>query len=180
MEIIETERLIMRRLMPEDYLAMAAWDMAVTADASARDAVSRANKAATTSELAETTAALRQASDEFGAALMQLQGLESAVDGLDLSHQLEYLQKRIDALGYAVATNEAIVAGDRQTAATQNELYEEADREAAGLAKSLPQSIESVVDDVYKTDILEIQARYDKERDRVSTADSRVRRYLGI
>ena len=24
---IETERLIMRRLMPEDYLAMAAWDM---------------------------------------------------------------------------------------------------------------------------------------------------------
>ena len=29
MEIIETERLIMRRLMPEDYLAMAAWDMDV-------------------------------------------------------------------------------------------------------------------------------------------------------
>ena len=27
MEMIETERLIMRRLMPEDYKAMAAWDM---------------------------------------------------------------------------------------------------------------------------------------------------------
>ncbi len=27
MEIIETERLVMRRLMPDDYLAMAAWDM---------------------------------------------------------------------------------------------------------------------------------------------------------
>ena len=26
-EIIETERLIMRRLRPDDYLAMAAWDM---------------------------------------------------------------------------------------------------------------------------------------------------------
>ena len=160
--------------------ATAAWDMAVAADADARDAVSQANRAGTASELAETTTALRQASDEFGAALKQLQGLESAVDGLDLSRQLEYLQKRIDALGYAVATNEALAAGDRQTAATQNELYEEADRAAADLAKGLPQSIGSVVDDVYKTDILEIQARYDKERDRVSTADSRVRRYLGI
>lgn len=27
METVETDRLIMRRLMPEDYLAMAAWDM---------------------------------------------------------------------------------------------------------------------------------------------------------
>ena len=26
-EVIETERLVMRRLMPEDYKAMAAWDM---------------------------------------------------------------------------------------------------------------------------------------------------------
>ena len=26
-EVVETERLVMRRLRPEDYLAMAAWDM---------------------------------------------------------------------------------------------------------------------------------------------------------
>ena len=26
-EIVETDRLIMRRLRPDDYLAMAAWDM---------------------------------------------------------------------------------------------------------------------------------------------------------
>lgn len=160
--------------------ATAAWDMVVSADSSARDAVSRANKVTTASELAETTAALRQASDEFGAALAQLQGLESTVDGLDLSKQREYLQKRIDALGYAIATNEALAAGDRQTAAEQNELYEESDLASADLAKSLPPSIEVVVDDVYRTQVLAIQARYDKERERVSTADSRVRHYLGI
>ena len=160
--------------------ATAAWDMAVSADSTARDAVSQANKATTTSQLAETTAALQQASDEFGAALVQLQGLESTVDGLDLSKQREYLQKRIDTLGYAIATNEALAAGDRQMAAEQNELYEEGDRVSADLARSLPPSIEAVVDDVYRSEILAIQARYDKERERVSTADSRVRHYLGI
>ena len=160
--------------------ATAAWDMVVSADSTARDAVSQANKATTTSQLAETTAALQQASDEFGAALVQLQGLESTVDGLDLSKQQEYLQKRIDTLGYAIATNEALAAGDRQTAAEQNELYEEGDRVSADLARSLPPSIEAVVDDVYRSEILAIQARYDKERERVSTADSRVRHYLGI
>ena len=116
--------------------ATAAWDMAVSADSAARDAVSQANKATTTSQLAETTAALQQASDEFGAALVQLQGLEATVDGLDLSKQQEYLQKRIDTLGYAIATNEALAAGDRQTAAEQNELYEEGDRVSAGRLRS--------------------------------------------
>ena len=160
--------------------ASAAWDMVVKADAAAREAVTSANFATTAAVLDETTAQLRQSVDELGAAMAQLQGLESGVDGLDFSNQTEYLQKRIATLEYAVATNEALAAGDRRTAAEQNELYEAGDRDSADLAKVLPQDIGTVVDDAYKDGILSIQARYDKERERVSVADSRVRRYLGV
>ena len=160
--------------------ASAAWDMVVKADTAAREAVTSANFATTAAVLDETTAQLRQSVDELGAAMAQLQGLESGVDGLDFSNQTEYLQKRIATLEYAVATNEALAAGDRRTAAEQNELYEAGDRDSADLAKVLPQDIGTVIDDAYKDGILSIQARYDKERERVSVADSRVRRYLGV
>ena len=159
--------------------ASAAWDMVISADATAREAVSKANAATTTAALEETTRELRQASNEFGAALMQLQSLESTVEGLDFSKQTDYLQKRIDTLEHAIATNEALAAGDRQAAAERNELYEAGDQDSADLARALPQSIDDVVVDAYKSGILSIQARYDKERERVSVADSRVRRYLG-
>ena len=160
--------------------ATSAWDLVISADVAARDALSRANSATTTSALAETTTVLQQSSGEFGAALQQLRGLEATVEGVDLSAHEAYIEKRIETLGFAIATNEALAAGDRATAAAQNELYDAGDRESADMAERLPVSIGSVVDAAFTDAVLDAQSRYDKERDRVSVADSRVRSYLGI
>ena len=158
--------------------AEAQWKLVVDADVAAREALSQANSAITTSELEKTTSVLEQSRDEFSVALLQLQALEATHDGLDLTAQEKYLEKRVETLGYAIATNKALASGDRQTAAEQNELYEAGDRESADLAKRLPQTIGASIDAAFTEDILNVQARYDKERERVAAADSRVRAYL--
>ena len=57
---------------------------------------------------------------------------------VDLSAQIAYLDKRIEALGYAVASNDALLARDTAVAVEQNDAYNAADKEAASLAAALP------------------------------------------
>ena len=158
--------------------AETAWDMVVDTDIAARDAISASNGATTASALEEATGSLRVAHDEFGAALQQLMGIESMSESIDLSQQKTYVEKRIEALEYALATNEALAAGDRQGAAKQNDLYEAADKESASLAEKLPQSIGDTIDAAYTDNVRKVQARYDTQRKRVVEADSLVREYI--
>ena len=154
------------------------WDWIVNTDIAARDAISKSNEATTAGALDEATSAIRVARDEFGAALQQLTGLENTAESLDLSDQKAFVEKRIEALDCALATNEALSAGDRQAAAEHNAEYDAADKESAELAEKLPQSIDDLIVNVFTDDVLKAQARYDTQREQVAKADSLVRKYL--
>ena len=157
-----------------------AWDAVVDADIAARDAVLQSNDASTPEALEAATGELEGARTEFNAASQQLKAVQPSLDDEILSDRIAYIEKRIEAIDYAAAVNEALLAGDRQTAAEINELYEKADRESAALARELPLSLGETVDASFADEVLVVQSRYDKERANVTAADSMVRKYLGI
>ena len=59
---------------------------------------------------------------------------------IDLQPYLDYIAVKLESLGYALASNDAILLQDRKTAEDNNRLYNEKDAEAAQLAALLPES----------------------------------------
>ena len=163
----------------DELRAKEIWDEAFAADQAAREAIDLANAAydQASTELAQEKT--KEAREQFEDVKGQLTQLENACKGLSLAAQKEYVDKRIEALDYAIAINEALLAWDRAAATEANESYNKADREATRLAEKLPLTLESVVHEVFEQRSEAMVATYQKERDIVSASDSVVRDYLG-
>lgn len=156
----------------------AAWSHLLEADELARTAAAL---------VAETTVEHVQASKD--ATNQALAALESARDELDeaeaayaeadLSAVSAYIDKRVEALGYALASDDAFLARDKVQAAAQNDAYNVADAEAAALAEQLPSEPSSVVFHAYESATGELRNAYSTARSQAGTADAFIRDYLG-
>ena len=156
----------------------AAWSHLLEADELARTAAAL---------VAETTVEHVQASKD--ATNQALAALESARDELDeaeaayaeadLSAVSAYIDKRVEALGYALASDDAFLARDKVQAAAQNDAYNVADAEAAALAEQLPSEPSSVVFYAYESATGELRNAYSTARSQAGTADAFIRDYLG-
>ena len=170
---------ISREAVVQTALAKDIWEEVLDADQLARRAVDQANEAYDYATTQQAQDLVEQAKDAFEDARSRLAQLESACPGLSLSAQLAYVDKRIEALGYALSTGEALMAGDRQTATVNNDAYNRADQEAARMAASLPLSLTEPVGQSFKMRMDELLSTYSHARETVSESDAVIRDYLG-
>ena len=155
-----------------------AWNQVLNADRAAREAAASANNASTDESTESAKQMTQEALYQFTEARDALEGVMYRHEAVDFSAQVEYLNKRIEALGYAVETADALVASDREWATASNDAYNEADEEAAQLAQDLPLLIDDQVRSAFQTEIDPHVKKYNVARDDVSDADADIRAYL--
>ena len=154
------------------------WNDVLGSDQLAREAISAANKATTQEATNASLDDIRKARADFEEAYDEL-GSFSAQCGVVFADQQAYLLKKTEALDSAIATSEALLAGDRDAAEAANEKYNDLDQEAADLAANLPPAIGDLVQDQFDQNIAKYQASYKIARDKTVQADSIIRDYLG-
>lgn len=97
----------------------------------------------------------------------------------DYTTLLEYVDKRIEAIGYAIASDEAFLDRDTDEASKQNEKYNEADTEATSLANSIPSDVSSLIYEGYEENSSQTLASYEAARLDTEATDAFIRDYLG-
>ena len=179
--LIESGRQIVEQAQRADEAARAvreAWQRVVEADGLARDAA--ALVADTTAE--HVTASKDKTNAAVGAfadAQAALEALDSAYADVDLAGPLDYVAKRIEAMGYALASDDAFLAKNKEEAVAQNDAYNRADAEAATLAASLPDDVAQLVFDAYDQATGTLFETYSTARSQAGAADAFLRDYLG-
>lgn len=93
--------------------------------------------------------------------------------------EYDYLKLRQQAIGYALASNEAILIQDKKTAEKNNDKYNKLDKKASKLATSYSKGFFQVVVDAYSKDQESLQKDYESLRSEIGTHDSFIRDYLG-
>ncbi|MGI6105237.1 MAG: hypothetical protein ACOYD7_03480 [Raoultibacter sp.] len=155
-----------------------AWEKVLRGDELAREAASIVT--ATTPENVTTS---RDKSAEAKAAFEEAQFLTNELSSSFLNLEIQklqgYIAKRIEASGYSIASDEAILAQNRQVAEEQNAAYNAADAEASALAREIPEDTKTIIDQAYEIYTEEKQAQYSDMRLSASTADAFLRDYLG-
>ena len=179
--LIESGRQIVEQAQRADEAARAvreAWQRVVEADALARDAA--ALVADTTAE--HVTASKDKTNAAVGAfadAQAALEALDSAYADVDLAGPLDYVAKRIEAMGHALASDDAFLAKNKEEAVAQNDAYNRADAEAATLAAGLPDDVAQLVFDAYDQATGTLFETYSTARSQAGAADAFLRDYLG-
>lgn len=155
-----------------------AWTNVLKADELARNAAKLV--ADTTAENVKASKdETNKALDALATAKASFEDLQSTYEGADFSPVLTYIDKRVEALGYAIASDDAFLAKDKDAAASQNEAYNKAEAEAADLAKDLPSEPSSVVREAFETTTAETKKAYSTARLQAGSADAFIRDYLG-
>ena len=100
-------------------------------------------------------------------------------ESVDVNALVAYVDKRIEAMGYAIASDEAIYIQDKSTAEQYNDWYNAAEAEAVEMAKTLPKDVASIALEAYEADVAEALEMYDHARSDAATADAFLRDYVG-
>lgn len=133
----------------------------------------------TEENVAESTEYTTSAKAEFEEARGLIQDAQAQYPSADLSAVLEYVNKKSQEAGEALASNAAILIQDKATAEAHNDAYNQADTEATALAEQLPAKIVEILTQAYVTNQESLIADYDKARSDAATHDAFLRDYLG-
>lgn len=155
-----------------------AWQNMLDADEAARDAadlVSQGDR----SVIEESKAKTQEAIDLLTEAQASLAQVANASSYIDVSAQQAYVDKRLEALGYALASNEALEVRDTQTAIEQNDAYNKADEEAADLVDALPEQPTQPAVEALQKEASNSLETYEAARGQVSSSDAFLRDYFG-
>lgn len=123
--------------------------------------------------LESARAGFTQAKEKIQAA--KLLAPQAALDPLTI-----YCDKRIEAIGYALESDAAILIQDKKTAESYNAQYNQADQEAITLATAFPEKLSQIIVDYYEKEGAALVERYDAVRNDVAAADAFLRDYLGV
>lgn len=155
-----------------------AWEEVLQADDKARSAAALVTE--TTVEHVEASKSkTAEALDAFAQARAHLEDAQVTYPDADLTLLFNYVDKRIESLGYAIASDDAFLAKNKEEAATQNDLYNTADAEAVALAKELPPDLSSIIVDAYDAATVDMAKSYSTARSQAGTADAFINDYLG-
>lgn len=155
-----------------------AWTEVVKADQQAREATAAANRATTDVSTTSARQLTQEAFDIFANAKAMLETVQARRSGLSFAEEITYIDKRLEALSYALATSDALLEGDREAATSNNDAYNKADQEAALMAADLPLMLDDIVDNAYVEEKESIVEKYGLYRGSVVDADASIRAYL--
>ncbi len=155
-----------------------AWTAIVEADGAAREAATCAAEGTTesiteSSELSNNAIASFQSAASFLIAAMEVYAYT------DLSLFQTYIDKRIEALGYAIASNNALLIEDTELATSENDSYNLADSEAAQLMQNISGAPEDKVLDDFEDRVSEYLATYENAQASAASTDAYLRSYRG-
>lgn len=154
------------------------WNLVLSADTLTRNAAGLVSQ--TTNENVQQAS---QLTNDAIAQLNEASAMFHAIEGknydIDLQPYLDYIAVKLESLGYALASNDAILLQDRKTAEDNNRLYNEKDAEAVQLAALLPESPTAELYDRYDDTTAGLFDAYNSARETASAADSFLRDYLG-
>ena len=105
--------------------------------------------------------------------------VQSTYASADFSQYFDYIGKRQESLGYAIASDDAILAKNKEEATAQNNAYNIADAEAAVLAKSLPEDPAVIIDETFAEATADVAKAYSTARLQARSADAFISDYLG-
>ena len=108
-----------------------------------------------------------------------LEQLQQDCPDVNLSPFISYIETRIEAAGYAIACDDALIARDKETAEEQNEAYNNAEAQAASMAQALPTYPEQLFHEMYSTRNAERISAYETQRSQAGTCDAAIREFLG-
>lgn len=155
-----------------------AWQSVVKGDALAREAATLI--ADTTDEHVNTS---KQKTDDalaaFSTAQSALADVAHLYPAIDLNAPTTYVNKRLEALNASMASDEALLAKNKEEAAKQNDAYNKADAAAAALAASLPNDPAQPASDAFNQAIETLSETYSTARLQAGSADAFLRDYLG-
>ena len=156
----------------------AAWHSVLGADEVARSAAALANSADNDDLIKQSRDQSKDAQDKMRSVKASIEKVAKERSDLDLSAYIAYLDKRIESLDHAIATSEALLAGDKEKAASENEAYNRADEEAAVLAQGIPLSSEDAVEGTFEETVKACVADYREAREKAVESDLLIRQYL--
>lgn len=162
----------------QEERANSIWNEVLNADQLVREAISASNKATTQDSTVKALEDIRLARDGFETASGELKLMADEYN-VDFKDQQVYLAKKLEALDHAIATSEALVAGNREVAEAENDAYNDIDQEAADLAADLPPAIGDIVQKQFIRNMENCKEDYSRARSRAVDADSVIREYLG-
>ena len=158
--------------------ARKAWDVLLSADALARES-SELVKDTTPENVQASMAKANESLEAFEEAEASFAESSSLYPAADFAAFSDYMAKRKEALGHALASDEAILAKDKDAATEHNDAYNAADAEAAERAKGLPDDPSSPVIDAFEAEVEEFEKAYSTARLQAGAADAFIRDYLG-
>ena len=154
------------------------WQLVLAADGLAREAADIASSA-TSADMQASTEKSQQAIESFSKAKTALQDAEQLFPQLDLSAYMSYIDKRLEAQGYAIESNDALINRDTQAATEHNDAYNNAEKQAGELAEKLPEDPDELVVDAFKSKTASSREMYENARSQAQSADAFIRDYLG-
>ena len=154
------------------------WQLVLAADGLAREAADIASSA-TSADMQASTEKSQQAIESFSKAKTALQNAEQLFPQLDLSAYMSYIDKRLEAQGYAIESNDALINRDTQAATEHNDAYNNAEKQAGELAEKLPEDPDELVVDAFKSKTASSREMYENARSQAQSADAFIRDYLG-
>lgn len=154
------------------------WQLVLAADGLAREAADIASSA-TSADMQASTEKSLQAIESFSKAKTALQNAEQLFPQLDLSAYMSYIDKRLEAQGYAIESNDALINRDTQAATEHNDAYNNAEKQAGELAEKLPEDPDELVVDAFNSKTASSREMYENARSQAQSADAFIRDYLG-
>ena len=155
-----------------------AWQLILAADGLAREAAELASKASL-DDMRSSTEKSEQAIEAFSKAKTAFANAAKEFPEADFIRYSTYIDKRLEAQGYAIASNEALINRDAQTAMEQNEAYNTAEQQAGELAGKLPDDPIEIISDAFESKTAQSREMYDNARSQAQSADAFMRDYLG-
>ena len=154
------------------------WQLVLAADGLAREAADIASSA-TSADMQASTEKSQQAIESFSKAKTALQNAEQLFPQLDLSAYMSYIDKRLEAQGYAIESNDALINRDTQAATEHNDAYNNAEKQAGELAEKLSEDPDELVVEAFDSKTASSREMYENARSQAQSADAFLRDYLG-
>ena len=154
------------------------WQLVLAADGLAREAADIASSA-TSADMQASTEKSQQAIESFSRAKTALQNAEQLFPQLDLSTYMSYIDKRLEAQGYAIESNDALINRDTQAATEHNDAYNNAEKQAGELAEKLSEDPDELVVEAFDSKTVSSRELYENARSQAQSADAFIRDYLG-
>lgn len=174
------EQIVEQAQIADDAASRArdAWQNVITGDALARDAA--ALVVDTTDEhVSASKEKTNAAAEAFAQAQNAFDELAFEFPDIDFADQRSYVAKRIEAMGYALASDDAFLAKNKEEAVAQNDAYNQSDAEAAALAATLPDDAAEPVLAAFEQATSALRETYSTARSQAGSADAFLRDYLG-